>query len=87
MENGKNWETKDIFTVLERKKYYGVGKKYIYIYIFKYNIHIPLQKKFKIIFRFSQINELLVETLSKQAESQNVPLLRGLLGCISVLLR
>jgi len=40
-----------------------------------------------LIARFGQVNELLVETLSKHADSQNVPLIRGLLGCISVVLR
>jgi hypothetical protein len=37
--------------------------------------------------RFSQVCEVLLSTLSRHAESQNVALLRGLLGCLSVLLR
>jgi hypothetical protein len=37
--------------------------------------------------RFSQVCEVLLSTLGRHAESQNVALLRGLLGCLSVLLR
>jgi len=40
-----------------------------------------------LISRFSQINSLLLATLSNHSESANVSLLRGILGCISVLLR
>ena len=37
--------------------------------------------------RFSQVCEVLLATLSQHAESQNVALIRGLLGCLSVVLR
>jgi len=37
--------------------------------------------------RYSQVCELLLDTLSKNADSQNVALIRSLLGCISVVLR
>lgn len=37
--------------------------------------------------RFSQVCEVLLGTLAHHAESQNVALLRGLLGCLSVVLR
>jgi ribosomal RNA-processing protein 12 len=40
-----------------------------------------------LIVRYSQVCELLLDTLEKHAETQNVALLRGLLGCISVVLR
>jgi len=37
--------------------------------------------------RCSQVNQLLLETLTKHAESTSVPLIRGLLGCLSHVLR
>jgi len=40
-----------------------------------------------LIARYSQVCELLVSTLSKHADSHNVSLIRGILGCISVVLR
>jgi len=40
-----------------------------------------------LISRFSQINTLLMATLSSHSQSANVSLLRGILGCLSVLLR
>merc|ERR1719228_132866 len=40
-----------------------------------------------LISRFSQINTLLMSTLSSHSQSANVSLLRGILGCLSVLLR
>jgi len=40
-----------------------------------------------LISRFSQVNTLLMTTLSNHSQTANVSLLRGLLGCISVLLR
>jgi len=40
-----------------------------------------------LISRFSQVNSLLLTTLSNNSQSINAPLVRGLLGCLSVLLR
>lgn len=37
--------------------------------------------------RFSQVTEILLETLGRHSSSANVSLLRGLLGCLSVTLR
>jgi len=40
-----------------------------------------------LISKFSQVNSLLVSTLSQHADGANVSLLRGIVGCIAVLLR
>jgi len=40
-----------------------------------------------LISKFSQVNSLLLGTLSNHSQTANVSLLRGLLGCLSVLLR
>ena len=37
--------------------------------------------------RFSQVNEILLTMLGRHSSSSNVSLLRGLLGCLSVVLR